>query len=39
MELQESAPLTYEDIFNHLAKTLRIVSSPGVTDTSECLWH
>lgn len=39
MELPESAPFTYKDIFNHQAKTLRIVSNPGVTDTSECLWH
>lgn len=38
-ESAQSVLLTYKDTFNHRAKTLRRVSSPGVTDTSECLWH
>lgn len=38
-ESAQSVLLTYKDTFNHPAKTLRPVSSPGVTDTSECLWH
>lgn len=30
---------TVSSIFNHLTKTFRTVSSPGVTDMSEYFWH